>query len=139
MQCPSVQMRSCYYCKGIGHHHCSICPKTFDHGQLSNGTCGQLPSGTGDQTMVTLQCHSQLSMAASEADVEPASVTNNVNLSHSLLVGGERLLLQMAKVTVLAGDVSRVSANLLLDSASQQMFMKLDNHVVNFTITTQES
>ena len=59
-------MRSCYYCKRIGHHHRSICPKKFDHGQLSNGTSGQSSNsmggqssgGTGDQTLVILSSES---------------------------------------------------------------------------------
>ena len=110
-------MSSCYYCKRIAHHHCSICPKKFDHGQLFNGISGQScngtgdqsSSGTGDQTLVTLgseSAQSQPSMATSEADVVIASVANNVNLSHSLLACGERVLLQTAKVSGLVRDGS---------------------------------
>ena len=37
-ECPSAQMRSCYYCNRIGHHHRSICPKKFDQSQSSSNT-----------------------------------------------------------------------------------------------------
>ena len=107
-------------------------------------------------------------MPTNETNVEPAAVANNVNLSHSLLACGEKVLLQTAKVTVLAEDGSRIFANLLLDSASQRTFMtdrlakqlklplqqresllvstfgdkkpqQLDTHVVKFTITSKEN
>ena len=118
-ECPSAQMRSCYYCNRIGHHHHSICPKKFD--QSSGSTGDKSSNSTGDQTLVNLSTdngHSQPSLTSSETSTESASVANNMNLSHSLLAGGERVLLQTAKVTVLAEDGSRISANLLLDSAS---------------------
>ena len=167
-ECPSAQMRSCYYCNRIGHHHHSICPKKFE---WSSGSTGDKSSNsTGDQTLVNLSTdngHSQLSLTSSETSTESASVANNMNLSHSLLAGGERVLLQTAKVTVLAEDGSRISANLLLDSASQWTFMtdrlakqlklpsqqkesllvstfgdkrpqNLDTYVVKFIIVTQE-
>ena len=162
-ECPSAQMRSCYYCNRIGHHHCSICPKKFDQ---SSGSSGDKSSNSnGDQTLVNLRAdngHSQLSLTFSEASTE------SVNLFHSLLAGGEKVLLQTAKVTVLAEDGSGISANLLLDSDSQQTFMtdrlakqlklpsqqkeslliytfedkrpqNLDTYVVKFTIVTQET
>ena len=160
-ECPSAQMKSCYYCKRIGHHHRSICPKKFD----------QSFNSTGDQALVSLSSekgHSQPLVTTSETGTESVSVANNVNLSHSLLACGERVLLQTAKVIVLAEDGSRISANLLLDSASQWTFMTdrlakqlklssqqresllvstfggkrpqcLDTYVVKFTIATQEN
>ena len=87
---------------------------------------GQSSNGTGDQTQVTLSSESdqsQPSVATSKANVEPASLANNVNLSCSLLACEERVLLQTAKVSALAKDGSKISANLLLDSASQRTFM----------------
>ena len=162
-ECPSAQMRSCYYCNRIGHHHRSICPKKFD--QSSSGTGDKSSNSTDDQTLENLRAdngHSQPSLNFSEASTE------SVNLSHSLLAGGVKVLLQTAKVTVLAEDGSGISANLLLDSASQRIFMtdrlakqlklpsqqkesllistfgdkrpqNLDTYVVKFTIVTQET
>jgi len=46
------------------------------------------------------------------------STSNNVNLSHTLLATGERVLLQTAKVTVCGSNGCKVSAYLLLDSGS---------------------
>ena len=62
-------------------------------------------------------------MTTSENSVEPASVANNVNLSCSLLACEEKVLFHIAMVTVLADDGSRISAECLLDSASQWTFM----------------
>ena len=116
---PSAQMRSCYNCNRIGHHRCSICPKKFD--QSSGSTGDKSSNSTGDQALVNLSTdngHSQPSLTSNETSTGSASVANNVNLSHSLLAGGKRVLLQTAKVTVLAENGSRIFANLLLDSAS---------------------
>ena len=133
---PSVQLRSCYYRKRIGQNHCSIWPKKFDHGQSSNDTAGQSSnrmgghdqssSSTGDQTLVKFSSESgqsQPSVDTSDTTVEPVLLANNINLSHSLLACGERVLLQTTRLTVLAEDGSRIFAKLLLDSTSQWTFM----------------
>ena len=48
---------------------------------------------------------------------------NHVKLAHTLLVSGEKVLLQMAKVTVSGTNGCKVSARVLLDSASQRTFV----------------
>ena len=84
----------------------------FDQSQSSSNTGDhQSLNGTVDQALVNLSSkgnQSQPSVATNETNVEPAAVANNVNLSHSLLACGEKVLLQTAKVTVLAEDGSRI-------------------------------
>ena len=41
-ECPCAQSRSCHYCKQVGHHHRSICPKHFT--VSSNSDTNQAPS-----------------------------------------------------------------------------------------------
>ena len=41
-ECPCAQSRSCHYCKQVGHHHRSICPKHFT--VSCNSDTNQAPS-----------------------------------------------------------------------------------------------
>ena len=92
---------------------------------------------------------------------------NHVKLSHTLLASGEKVLLQTAKVIVSGTNGCKISARVLLDSASQRTFVTeqlakqlqlplqqkellsistfggkrpegLDTYVVQFSISTKE-
>jgi len=110
-ECPSAQIRSCYYYNRIGHHHCSIGPKQF--GRSISGSSG------GDQALVSPQDdNSQTSVISSETDVDSTSSSKKVTLSHALMAHREKVVLQTAKVVVYGNDGTKVTANLLSDNVS---------------------
>ena len=108
-ECPHAQSKSCYYCYKVGHHHCSICPKHF----------GVPSSNDVNQTSVNVN-----SSEAGQPIISKATNTdvNHVKLSHRLLASGEKVLLQTARVIVSDTNGCKVSARVLLGSASQRTF-----------------
>ena len=109
-ECPHAQSKSCYYCHKVGHHHRSICPKHF--GVPSNNDTNQTSvnvnsSEAGQPTIST----------------ETNDDVNYAKLSHTLLASEEKVLLQTAKVIVSGTNGCKVSARVLLDSASQRTFV----------------
>ena len=108
--CPSAQLKSCYYCKKVGHHHQSICPQRF----VSTGndvipTSVNIPSETNVQSSPV--------KSTKETEIGTTLITSDVNFSHTLLASGEKVLLQ-ATVTVCGDAGSKVCVRVLLDSLS---------------------
>ena len=153
-ECLNARSKSCYYCHKVGHHHRSICSKHFG-----------MPSNIDkNQTSVNVN-----SSEAGQPIIfkETNTDVNHVKLSHTLLASGEKVLLQTAKVIVSGTNGCKISARVLLDSASQRTFVTeqlakqlqlplqqkellsistfggkrpegLDTYVVQFSISTKE-
>ena len=119
-ECPHAQSKSCYYCCKVGHHHRSICPKHF--GVPSNNDT--------NQTLVNVN-----SSEAGQPIISKGTNTdvNHVKLSHTLLVSEEIVLLQTANLKVIVSGTNgcKISARVLLDSASQRTFVTEQLATVN--------
>ena len=164
-ECPCAQSRSCHYCKQVGHHHHCICPKHFT--VSSNSDTNQAPSNINQASVNVNSSEAGQPPTSKETNTNKSNDVNHVHLSHALLASGEKVLLQTVKVTVIGTDGCKITARVLLDSASQRTFMtgqlakelklplqqkellsvstfggkkpqSLDTYVVNFSITTKD-
>ena len=114
--CPSAQLKSCNFCKKVGHHHRSISPQRF----ASTGN-DVIPASVNISSETDVRFSPVKSTR--ESEIGATLVTSDVNFSHTLLASGEKVLLQTATVTVCRDTGSRASVRVLLDSASQRTFM----------------
>ena len=139
-ECPTAYLKPCHYCKRVGHHNCSLCPKQFIETPQSSETTATTshPLLTRQHVLTTNQsstvnkatCANQspiVNRESSQADATTETTTDTVapavNTEHILLTNGEQMLLQTAIVPIYCGNGSIVSACILLDSASQRTFM----------------
>ena len=117
---------TCHYCKRVGHHNRSLCPKQFIETPQSSETTATNQSSTVNKATCANQSpivNRESSQADATTETTTDTVAPAVNTEHMLLTNGERVLLQTAIVPVYCANGSIVSARILLDSASQRTFM----------------
>ena len=110
-ECPTAHSKFCYYCKRIGHHHRSLCPKQFNGVTQSSETTATNQSSTVNNQLPINKATNQSSTDENQADVTETTtntVTPAVNTEHMLLTNGERVLLQTAVVPVYCANGSIV-------------------------------
>ena len=119
-------LKPCHYCKRVGHHNRSLCPKQFIETPQSSETTATNQSSTVNKATCTNQSP-MVNRESSQADATTETTTDTVapavNTEDMLLTNGERVLLQTAIVPIYCANGSIVSAHILLDSASQRTFM----------------
>jgi len=110
--CPLIQKSSCYYCGKRGHHNRAICPKKFEN----------KPEEKTENSGNLLDSNN---VSADQVHNRSAESVNSTSASfeQTLLISGERVLLQTATVPIQAADGSKILAKVLLDSASHRTFM----------------